>query len=111
MKKVIYIDGQPIGPGHKPYIICELSGNHNGSLDRALELIDAAATTGCDALRYKVTPRYNDTNVRTKISKYGWNLEGHNLYPLYQEAYTPFEWHGEMFQRAKERGDNLLNTF
>jgi sialic acid synthase SpsE len=44
------IAGRPIGPEHEPYVICELSGNHNGELERALELLDAAAATGADAI-------------------------------------------------------------
>ena len=47
----IEIAGRKIGPDHEPYVICELSGNHNGSLDRALLMVDAAADTGCDAIK------------------------------------------------------------
>ena len=48
---MIEIAGRPIGPGNPPYVICELSGNHNGSLERALSMVDAAAATGCDAIK------------------------------------------------------------
>ncbi|HWA63279.1 MAG TPA: N-acetylneuraminate synthase family protein, partial [Caulobacteraceae bacterium] len=51
MSGEIVIAGRRIGPEHEPFVICELSGNHNGSLERALSMIDAAAATGCDAIK------------------------------------------------------------
>ena len=112
MENTVSIAGRPIGTGHKPYIICELSGNHNGSLDRALALIDAAAKTGCDAIKIQsytpdtMTIDCNDTDFQIKEGTWA----GYNLYRLYEEAYTPFEWHEAMFKRAAEHGITMFST-
>ena len=112
MNRVINIDGRSIGPGHKPYVICELSGNHNGSLDRALALIDAAVETGCDAIKIQSytpdTMTINCENADFQIKSGTWS--GYNLYQLYQEAHTPFDWHEAMFQRAKQHGVTIFST-
>ena len=112
MKNVIEIAGRLIGPEHKPYIICELSGNHNGSLDRALALIDAAAKTGCDAIKIQSytpdTMTIDCDNDDFQIMEGTWS--GYNLYRLYEEAFTPFEWHTAMFERAAELGITIFST-
>lgn len=94
-----------VGPDHKPFIIAEMSGNHNQSLERALAIVDAAANAGAHAIKLqtytadtmtiKGTYRINDQNSL-------WN--GRELYDLYKEAYTPWEWHKPIFERAKEKG-------
>lgn len=112
MNKPININGRLIGPEHSPYIICELSGNHNGSLDRALSLIDAAAKTGCDAIKIQsYTPdtmtidcEHDDFQIKDGT----WS--GYNLYRLYEEAFTPFEWHEAMFNRAAEHNITIFST-
>lgn len=110
--KLITIDGREIGPDRPPYVICELSGNHNGSLDRALELIDAAADTGCDAIKiqtYTADTMTIDVDLPDFKIKGGlW--DGRTLYDLYREAHTPFEWHEALFARAKTRGVTILST-
>ena len=108
----IHIQGRAIGPDHPPYVICELSGNHNGSLDRALSLIDAAADTGCDAIKIQTyTP---DTitmeSDRPEFWLRGGLWDGKSLHQLYGEAYTPYEWHPALFERAKQRGVTLFST-
>lgn len=92
----------------KPFIIAEMSGNHNQSLERALAIVDAAAAAGVDALKiqtYTADSMTLDINegeffIADKTSL--WN--GTSLYNLYQKAYTPWEWHEPIFKRCKERG-------
>ena len=102
----ITIGGRPVGPAHKPFIIAEMSGNHNQSLDRALALVDAAAAAGVDALKlqtYTADTISMDTGfVIREAGKSLW--EGKSLYQLYKEAYTPWEWHAAIFERAKQHG-------
>lgn len=110
--KSVTIAGRQIGPEHEPYVICEISGNHNGSLDRALKLIEAAAATGADAIKIQTyTPETMTIDCDADdfvIEGTLWN--GYNLYQLYQEAQTPFEWHEAMFARARELGVTLFST-
>jgi pseudaminic acid synthase len=108
----IEISGRKIGPEHPPYVICELSGNHNGSLDRALELVDAAADTGCDAI--KIQTYTADTITmdcdRPEFHIQGGLWDGRSLYELYQEAHTPYAWHAPIFERAARRGVTIFST-
>ena len=108
----ITIAGRKIGVANEPYIICELSGNHNGSLDRALKMIDAATDTGCDAIKLQTYTADTLTIPSDKpdfcISGGLW--DGRTLYDLYQEAHTPFEWHEALFKRATERGMQIFST-
>ena len=108
----VEIAGRRIGPGHEPYIICELSGNHNGSLERALELLNAAAATGADAIKIQ---SYTPDTITIDHDGPGFRIEGglwdgRTLYDLYGEAQTPFEWHEPLFRRARELGVTLFSS-
>lgn len=92
----------------KPFIIAEMSGNHNHSLERALEIVDAAADAGVDALKIQtytadtITIDKSDGEFFIADPKSLW--KGESLYSLYKKAYTPWEWHKPIFDRCKEKG-------
>lgn len=102
--KAISIGGRSIGPGQPPFIVAELSANHNGSIDRALALVDAAKAAGADAVKLQTytpdTITLNHDAPEFRITGGPW--AGRTLYDLYQEAYTPWEWHEALFKRARE---------
>ncbi|WP_310391669.1 pseudaminic acid synthase [Hymenobacter sp.] len=102
----ITIGGRLVGPAHKPFIIAEMSGNHNQSLARALALVEAAAAAGVDALKLQTyTADTISMDTGFAIAEEGHSLwEGQNLYKLYQAAHTPWEWHAELFARARQLG-------
>lgn len=106
------IAGRAIGPTHPPYVVCELSANHNGHIERALELIEAAAATGADAIKIQtytpetLTIAHDSPDFRIR----GGLWDGYSLYDLYQKAHTPFEWHPVLMQRARELGVTLFST-
>jgi N-acetylneuraminate synthase len=108
----IEIAGRRIGPDYEPYVICEVSANHNGSLDRALEMLDAAAATGADAIKIQtytpdtMTIDHDGPDFRIVGGLWG----GRTLYDLYSEAQTPFEWHEALFDRARSLGVTLFST-
>ncbi len=97
-----------LGPAEKPFVVAELSGNHNGSLERALALVDAAADSGAHAIKLQTytadTMTLNITTGEFLITDPNSLWHGRNLYDLYQEAMTPWEWHKPIFDRAKSRG-------
>ena len=102
----ITIGGRSVGPAHKPFIIAEMSGNHNQDLGRALALVEAAAAAGVDALKlqtYTADTITMDTGFAIDAAEQSlW--KGKNLYQLYQEAHTPWAWHAEIFARARQLG-------
>lgn len=103
--KTIKINELQIGADQKPFIIAEMSGNHNQSLERALAIVDAAADAGAHALKLQTytadTMTIKGAHTITDANSL-WN--GRELYELYKEAYTPWEWHEAIFKRAKEKG-------
>ncbi|MDZ5632392.1 pseudaminic acid synthase [Janthinobacterium sp. GMG1] len=108
MTDSIKIGNRLIGKNHPPFVIAEMSGNHNQSLERALEIVEAAARTGAHALKiqtYTPDTMTLDLNEREfHISDPNSLWAGTSLYKLYGEAYTPWEWHKPIFDRARELG-------
>jgi pseudaminic acid synthase len=109
------IEGRRIGCDHKPFVIAEMSGNHNQSLERALEITEVAARSGVDAVKLQTyTPDTMTLNLSNNEFLVGdsdnspWS--GRSLYDLYQEAYTPWEWHAAIIERANELGILCFST-
>ena len=102
------IAGRPIGPGSPPFVIAEMSGNHNQSLDRAFELVDAAASSGAHALKLQTytadTITLRERGGDFEINDSGSLWSGQNLHDLYDKAHTPWEWHAPIMARARDRG-------
>ena len=102
---MIDLNTHQIGQNHKPFIIAEMSGNHNQSLDRALALVDAAAAAGAHCLKLQT---YTADTITMKgaytITDPNSLWYGKELHELYQMAYTPWEWHKPIFDRAKQHG-------
>lgn len=106
------INGRLIGAEHPPYIIAELSANHNGSLERALKTIDAAHSCGASAIKlqtYTADTMTIDCD-RPDFMVRGGLWDGYKLYDLYKWAQTPFEWHQAMFEHARKRGITVFST-
>ena len=108
MTGTIKIGGKLIGREHAPFIIAEMSGNHNQSLERALEIVDAAAKTGAHALKIQT---YTPDTMTLDLDEREFHISdpkslwaGTSLYKLYGEAYTPWEWHKPIFDRARQLG-------
>ncbi len=102
------ISDKEIGVTNRPFIIAELSGNHNRSLDRALAMVKAAARCGVDAIKLQ-TYKPDTMTVNSDASEFvihdaGSPWYGKNLYQLYEQAYTPWEWHETIFEEAKKQG-------
>lgn len=102
----VEIAGRPIGPGHPPYVIAEMSANHNGKLDTALAIVDAAAEAGCDAIKMQT---YRADTITIDASGPGFDItegpwKGRTLFQLYDDAHMPWDWHAPIMARAAERG-------
>ena len=106
-KEEISISDRKIGRKHEPFIIAEMSGNHNQSIEKALKIVDAAADSGADAIKLQtytadsltLNVKGGDFKIKDKSSLW----QGQNLYELYNKSYTPWEWHEAIFRRAKEK--------
>ncbi len=112
--KEINIGGRRIGEQQEPFVIAEMSGNHNQSLERAIAIVDAAARSGVDALKLQtytadtMTLDLNRDEFMISDKKSLWY--GKSLYQLYSEAYTPWEWHEPIMRRCRELGLIVFST-
>lgn len=108
------IAGRPIGRHAPPFVIAEMSGNHNQSLDRALAIVDAAAAAGAHGLKLQTyTPDTMTLDLDERefhISNPSSLWKGTSLYKLYGEAHTPWDWHGPIFERARAAGLIVFST-
>jgi pseudaminic acid synthase len=114
MKQPIEIGGRIIGSAQPPFIIAEMSGNHNQSLERALKIVAAAAKAGAHAIKIQT---YTADTMTLDLSKNEFSIDdpkslwkGLSLYKLYQRAYTPWEWHQPIFDRCRELGLICFST-
>ena len=112
--KAINISGRLIGEKHSPFIVAEMSGNHNKSLKKALQIVEAATEAGAHAIKLQT---YTADTITLDIKEGDFFIEdkdnlwrGKNLYDLYQEAYTPWEWHEPIFKRCRELGIIAFST-
>jgi len=110
----IQIGRYAVGPSAKPFVIAEMSGNHNGSLDRALAIVDAVADAGAQALKLQT---YTADTMTLDLAEREFVIDdraslwaGRTLYDLYREAHTPWDWHAPIFERARERGLVAFST-
>ena len=112
MTKRVSIDGREIGKGCKPYIVAEMSGNHNHDLVRAISILDAAKACGADAVKlqtYRADTITIDHHGDEFIVEGGlWN--GRRLFDLYEEAHTPWEWHAPIFEHSRRIGITVFSS-
>lgn len=110
----MHIADRPINTETRPYVIAEMSGNHNQSLERALQIVDAAAASGADAIKLQT---YTADTMTLNIRAPGFVIEdagslwaGRQLYELYDEAHTPWAWHAPIMARARSHGLHCFST-
>jgi pseudaminic acid synthase len=110
----IHIGQRSIGRAHPPFIVAEMSGNHNQSLERALAIVDAAADAGAHAIKLQtytadtMTLDLAEREFRVSIPESPW--DGASLHQLYRNAHTPWDWHRPIFDRARGRGLIAFST-
>lgn len=106
MPHTVTIAGRPVGPGHRPFIVAELSANHNGDFERALALVHAAKQAGADAIKLQTyTPETMTIDCEhPDFRVQGGPWHGHTLFGLYDAAQTPWSWHKRLFEAARSIG-------
>ena len=109
---VLTIGNRSVGEGHPPYVIAELSGNHNGDIERALDILRAAAAAGADAVKLQT---YTADTITIDHQGPGFLIEqglwkGRTLYELYQEAHTPWDWHPALFDEGRKLGVAVFSS-
>ncbi|MFF1528376.1 pseudaminic acid synthase [Cellulomonas sp. NPDC058312] len=104
----IHVGAHTVDAHHRPFVVAEMSGNHNGDLGRALAIVDAVAESGAQALKLQTyradTITIDADGPAFRVSQGHELWGGKNLYQLYEEAHTPWEWHAPIFERAREHG-------
>jgi N-acetylneuraminate synthase len=112
MTPSMIIAGREVGAGAPPYIVAEMSANHNGSIDTAFRIIEQAKRAGADALKIQTytadTITLNSNGADFQISSGLW--AGRTLYELYEWAQTPWEWHAPLFEHAKSVGITIFSS-
>lgn len=106
------IAGRPIGPDHAPYVIAELSANHNGNFEQALRIVEGAKAVGADAVKIQ-TYRPDTITLNATTDDFvvkGGLWDGRTLYDLYEEAHTPWDWHKPLFEHAAKQGITMFSS-